>query len=200
MVFKVFIESFQRRAAGALFLLLVFSASRAFSAHDTLINPAAGAGGSYPQNPSEEYQVTERGYLINFSAFQYRESTGDNWVKAVVTIKDVETGNPYTGPLRVVFYNDSFFNSDEVLERPFEEPFENRYITYASFNVDGRFRVRVFFGDNNEDISVEFPLTVGSPGTGSYILLLAVTGVLAVVAFVAYRKRSREREAHVPAG
>ncbi len=176
--------------------LLVGQAGISFGAHDTMINPLAGAGGAYPQNPSEEYQVSVDRYLLNFSAFQYMEQGGNWWVKAVVTVKDKTNGEPYKGPLRVVVLKKSLLEEKEVFERPFDAPFENRYITYASFNREGRFVVRVFFDD---DRTAEFSLTVGSPG-GSLMLIGTLTFVLLTVVFLVYRKKTRKKTIEVPAG
>ena len=183
---------------GATIVLVLLASFSAYGAHDTLINPQSGAGGAYPQNPTEEYQRESGGYLLNFSSFQYRESDGVIRVKAVVTVKDKTSGNPYKGPLKMVFFKKYLFNTEKVLEKEFEGPFENRYLTYIGFTTDGNFLVRVSFGEDGS-YTVEFPLKVGEPSQ-AYIIIGAVAIVLGAVLVVAYIRKSREKAVSVPAG
>ncbi|HHL40036.1 MAG TPA: hypothetical protein ENJ37_05985 [Deltaproteobacteria bacterium] len=190
-------------AAALLLAATMAPAPPARAAHDTLINPASGEGGAYPQNPTEEYQAEQGGYLISYSSFQYRESDGRWWVKAVVTIKNKADGSPYQGPLTVRVIRDSLTDSGEVLERAFDEPFENRYLTFAKFGAEGHFRLMVSFpaGDGGGELSAEFPLTVGEPGSPLVLVGAAALLAAAVVAVVVLKRRKGGDDAvTVPAG
>jgi len=168
-----------------------------FAAHDTLINPQSGAGGAFPQNPSEEYSSEVDRYLLNFSAFQYLEGTGTYRVKAVVTVRDRISGEPYQGPLTMNLIKRSLFGSKDEGICNFDAPFENRYICYANIPYEANFIARVYFNAGGEEVTAEFPMRVGRPR--SHIIFLGTVSIIfvAMVALIAYLKRNQKRPAPV---
>ncbi|MBI5682778.1 MAG: 4Fe-4S binding protein [Deltaproteobacteria bacterium] len=178
-----------------LFLLLTPHSSLltvSHAAHAKIINPHAGAQTHYPQNPSEEYFAEKDDYVIHFSAFQHKQSDATIRVKAVAIVKEKETGQPYLGPLRMVFYRKSLFGMKEDMRFDFEKDFEKRYPFYANLPYEGDFVAKVSFNASGKEINVEFPMKVGETKTNLIFLGFISFVLISSIITVAYLKKKQQ--------
>lgn len=188
-----------------LFLLITGNwqlAAVVHAAHSKIINPHAGAQTYYPQNPSEEYINEKDGYFIYFSVFQHKQSDSTIRIKAVAIVKEKQTGKPYLGPLKMVFYRKTLFGLKEDMSYDFEKDFENRYPFYANLPYEGDFAAMVSFNANGKEVNTEFPMKVGEPKTNLIFLgFISFVLISSIITIAHLKKKQQEAKKKVaPAG
>lgn len=206
MKYKIGVRG-QGSVVSSLLLFIIFSLiPEAFAAHAKFINPhgqdSENTGEhTYPMAPSEEYSIIVNGYLISFSAFQFKEmeQKGGHKVKSVITIRD-DKGNPYQGPLNMDIVEMGFFGVVQESSHSFKEPYANQYKRFDWFNNDAMCKVRIYFSADGKQVRAEFPVKVGDPLPSGMFLGSLGFMLGSMIGLVFYINKKRAKDRFIPAG